>query len=136
LVARRSLFAVGKTIRIMNKPRTTNDWRRTTTGDNLMNITLGSTFIPPPDAKLPDAKAAVKNEKAARDFEAMLLTPVLDSLQKTFAGNSEDAKTPGASDYRQMGSQALAQAIAARGGIGIAQLILRHLQPPKVSGGS
>jgi len=30
LVARRSLFAVGKTIRIMNKPRTTNDWRRTT----------------------------------------------------------------------------------------------------------
>ena len=33
-------------------------------------------------------------------------------------------------------SQALAQAIAARGGIGIAQLILRHLQPPKVSGGS
>ena len=80
LVARRSLFAVGKTVRIMNKPRTTNDWRRTTTGDNLMNITLGSTFIPPPDAKLPDAKAAVKNEKAARDFEAMLLTPVLDSL--------------------------------------------------------
>jgi Rod binding domain-containing protein len=55
-------------------------------------------------------------------------------LQKTFAGDSED-KTTGASDYRQMGSQALAQAIAARGGIGIAQLILRHLQPPKVSGG-
>jgi hypothetical protein len=32
---------------------------------------------------------------------------VLDSLQKTFAGDSEDSKTPGASDYRQMGSQAL-----------------------------
>jgi len=75
-----------------------------------------------------------KNEKAARDFEAMLLTPVLDALQKTFSGSSED-KTTGASDYRQMGSQALAQAIAARGGIGIARLILRHLQPPKVSGG-
>ena len=80
------------------------------------------------------AKAALKNEKAARDFEAMLLTPELDALQKTFAGN-EDAKTPGASDYRAMGNQALAQAIAARGGIGIAQLILRHLQPPKVPGG-
>jgi Rod binding domain-containing protein len=34
-----------------------------------------------------------------------------------------------------MSTQALAQSIAARGGIGIAQLILRHLQPPKVSGG-
>jgi Rod binding domain-containing protein len=81
-------------------------------------------------------KAVLKNEKAARDFEAMLLTPVLDSLQKTFAGNSEDDNITGASDYRQMATAALAQAIAARGGIGIAQLILRHLQPPKASGGS
>jgi Rod binding domain-containing protein len=78
-------------------------------------------------------KAELKNEKAARDFEALLLGPVLDSLQKSFAGN-EDAHTVGAADYRQMGTQALAQAIAARGGIGIAQLILHHLQPPKVSG--
>jgi Rod binding domain-containing protein len=104
-----------------------------------MNITLTSTSVPLPAPNPTALKAAskndvAKNEKAARDFEAMLLTPVLDSLQKTFAGDSED-KTTGASDYRQMGSQALAQAIAARGGIGIAQLILRHLQPPKVSGG-
>ena len=61
-----------------------------------MDITLASTAIPPP-ANPPSAKAVAKNEKAARDFEAMLLTPVLDALQKTFAGN-EDAKTPGASD--------------------------------------
>jgi Rod binding domain-containing protein len=80
-------------------------------------------------------KAVLKNEKAARDFEAMLLTPVLDSLQKTFAGNSENANITGESDYRQMATAALAQAIAARGGIGIAQLILRHFEPPKVSGG-
>ena len=94
-----------------------------------MNITLDTASIPLP------AASALKNEKAARDFEAMLLTPVLDSLQKTFAGDSEDAKTPGASDYRLMATEALAQSIAARGGIGIGQLILRHLQPPKVSGG-
>jgi len=100
-----------------------------------MNITLASTSIPPPATSLPNAKAVAKNEKAARDFEALLLTPVLDALQKTFSGSAED-KTTGASDYRQMGSQALAQAIAARGGIGIAKLVLQHLQPPKVSGGS
>jgi Rod binding domain-containing protein len=105
-----------------------------------MNITLAPVSTPLPATNPPDAKAlsrndVLKNEKAARDFEALLLTPVLDSLQKTFAGDSEDAKTPGASDYRALGTQALAQAIAARGGIGIAKLILRHLQPPKVSGG-
>jgi Rod binding domain-containing protein len=105
-----------------------------------MNITLTSTSIPPLAANPPAAKPvltkdAAKNEKAARDFEAMLLTPLLDSLQKTFAGDSGDGKTPGASDYRQKGSAALAQAIAARGGIGIARLVLDHLQPPKVPGG-
>ena len=74
-----------------------------------------------------------KAQKAARDFEAMLLTSLLDSLQKTFSGPSEDGSA-GASDYRLMGTQALASAVAARGGIGIARLILRHMQPPKVSG--
>lgn len=105
-----------------------------------MNITLASASIPPLAANPPAAKPfltrdAVKNEKAARDFEAMLLAPLLDSLQKTFAGTSGDAKTPGASDYRLMATQALAQSIVARGGIGIAQLVLDHLQPPKVPGG-
>jgi Rod binding domain-containing protein len=100
-----------------------------------MNITLAATPIPPPAANPASLKATLKNEKAALDFEAMLLTPVLDSLQKTFAGDSEDSKMPGASDYRHMATQALAQSIAARGGIGIARLILRHLATPKVSGG-
>jgi Rod binding domain-containing protein len=81
-------------------------------------------------------KDIAKNEKAARDFEAVLLTPVLDALQKTFSsfGASSDSTTVGANDYRQMGTEALAQSIAVRGGIGIAQMILSHLQSPKVPG--
>jgi Rod binding domain-containing protein len=108
-----------------------------------MNIKSASSSIPPPAANLPSAKALTKNAKAARDFEALLLTPVLDALQKTFGGN-DDAKTVGASDYRALGTQALAQAIAASGGIGIAKMILSHLdsvslqaaplEAPKVSG--
>lgn len=103
-----------------------------------MNIKSASTSIPLPAASLPSAKAVTKNAKAVRDFEALLLTPVLDALQKTFGGD-EDAKTTGASDYRALGTQALAQSIAASGGIGIARLILSHLEPtplgpPKVSG--
>lgn len=97
-----------------------------------MNIPSPATVSRIAAAQAPDAKTILKNQKAARDFEALLLGPVLDSLQKTFGGDSDD-KTPGASDYRHMATEALTQAIAARGGIGIAQLILRHLQPaPKV----
>jgi Rod binding domain-containing protein len=103
-----------------------------------MNVSLPTNWNRTPQTNSPLAKPAekndvAKNEKAARDFEAMLLTPVLDALQKTFSG-AQDSSTPGASDYRLMGTQALAQSIAARGGIGIGQLILRHLQPPKVPG--
>jgi Rod binding domain-containing protein len=74
-----------------------------------------------------------KGEKAARDFEAILLTSLMDSLQKTLSGLPDD-QTPGASDYRLMGTQAFAAAIADQGGIGIARLILSHLPAPKVSG--
>ena len=100
-----------------------------------MNLTLASTSILRPLTNPPEAKTIAKNEKAARDFEALLLTPLVDSLQKTFTGPSEDANSPGASDYRLLATQALAQSIAARGGIGIARLVLGHLQPPKVWGG-
>lgn len=92
-----------------------------------MNIKSASSSIPPV-ANLPSAKAVTKNAKAARDFEALLLTPVLDALQKTFGGD-DDAKTTGASDYRALGTQALAQSIAASGGIGIAKLILSRMEP-------
>jgi len=101
-----------------------------------MSVAICSNLNPMFAAKPPEARAIAKNEKAARDFEAVLLTPVFDALQKTFAGDAEADKTAGVSDFRQMGSQALAQAIAARGGIGIAKLILRHLPPPKTPGGS
>ncbi len=74
-----------------------------------------------------------KGAKAAREFEAILLTQLLDSLQKTFSGVSADP-TPGASDYRLMGTQALAAEIAKQGGIGIARLLVRHLPPAKVQG--
>lgn len=77
---------------------------------------------------------AGKTEKAARDFESVLLTSLFDSLQKSFAFDAQD-ETPGASDYRLMGTQALAKAVADGGGIGIGRLILRHLHAPKGPGG-
>jgi hypothetical protein len=81
------------------------------------------------------APPAGKTAKAARDFESVLLTPVFDALQKSFAFDAED-ETPGASDYRLMGTRALVEAVSNGGGIGIGRLILRHLgahQPSRES---
>jgi hypothetical protein len=92
-----------------------------------MNVTLSAALGRIPTAMPP----AEKSEKAAHDFESVLLTSLFDSLQKSFAFDSQD-ETPGASDYRMMGTQALAKAVADGGGIGIGRLILRHLRAPTV----
>ena len=65
--------------------------------------------------------------KAAREFEAQLLGTLLDPLEKTFAA-VPGGNTPGADDYNYLGSQALAQTLAASGGFGIGKMIDRYLE--------
>jgi len=92
-----------------------------------MNVSL-STPIP----NLPASPAGQpKARKAAQDFEAFLLSPVLDALQTSFAGTSPDA-APGSDTYALLGTQALASTIAAHGGIGIARMILAQWRQTKV----
>ncbi len=75
-------------------------------------------------------RAAAKGAKAARDFESMLLGSVFDSLEKTFTWDS-DSGPVGSSAYRTLATKALADTVAASGGIGIARLILRNLPVTK-----
>jgi len=79
----------------------------------------------------PPVKA--KAEKAARDFEGVLLGSLLESLQKTFAGTPGGESSENDS-YAAMGAEALASAMAARGGIGIAQMIMHQWRQTKVPG--
>ena len=74
-----------------------------------------------------NAARSQKLAKSAREFEAMLLTSWLEKMNQSFSGveHSEDAAHDTLSS---LGTQAIAGAIAARGGVGIADLILRKLQ--------
>jgi hypothetical protein len=63
-----------------------------------------------------------RGAKAAREFEAQLLGPLLESLEKTFAA-VPGGNTPGADDYNYLGTQALASALAASGKFGIGTMI-------------
>ncbi len=74
------------------------------------------------------SSAPLRGIRAARDFEAGLVTSLLDSLEKSFVQLDQESTVPGADDYRYLGTQALATAIAARGGFGIATMILQHLR--------
>jgi Rod binding domain-containing protein len=73
-----------------------------------------------------------KGPKAAREFEAQLIGTVLQSLEKTFAALPGQDATAGEDDYNYLGTQALATAIAAGGGFGIAKLISEHFGSTKV----
>jgi len=93
-----------------------------------MNFSIASDSARIPTAATP---ASTKAQKAAQDFESVLLASLLESLQKTFAGSSEDSLV-GGSSYAQMGTQALAGAMSAQGGIGIAKMILHQWKQSKV----
>jgi Rod binding domain-containing protein len=68
-----------------------------------------------------------RGAKAAREFEAQLLQSLVESLEKTFSSLPGEDNTPGADDYNYLGTQALAGALAERGGFGIAAMITRYL---------
>ncbi len=72
--------------------------------------------------------------KAAQEFEAILLSSWLEKLQGTFAG-PDDGTDPAHGTLSSMGTQAIASALAARGGLGVARILLQHLAKPHAGTG-
>ena len=71
--------------------------------------------------------ASPKLAKAAREFEAILLQGWLEKMNQSFAG-LEKSQDPAHDTLSSLGTQAIAGALAARGGIGIGNMILHQLQ--------
>jgi Rod binding domain-containing protein len=82
-----------------------------------------------PAATLPGQTipALGKGQKAAREFEAQLIGTVLQSLEKTLASLPGQDPIAGEDNYNYLGTQALASAVTAGGGFGIARMIEEHL---------
>jgi len=75
---------------------------------------------------------ASKLESAARQFESILIAKWLEEAEDSFAKlpgeeNDPDAD-PGQDQFRSMAQQFLSDSISAAGGLGIAAMIVRHLQ--------
>jgi len=78
----------------------------------------------------PSSAAERKLRKAAQEFEAQLFTAFWQSmhdLSLTGADGADD--DPGHDTLNQMSLQALANALAARGGFGISALLVKQLLP-------
>ncbi|MBZ0252790.1 MAG: rod-binding protein, partial [Candidatus Methylomirabilis sp.] len=68
-----------------------------------------------------------KVRKAARDMEAGFLFQLLSALRKTVPDESKEGSANERDLYREMFDQAVAEKAAARGGVGLADLIVARL---------
>jgi Rod binding domain-containing protein len=90
------------------------------------------------------SKQDAKIDKAAQDFESILLTGWLQKAESSFGsvpggvGDDDEDGDPGKSQLQAIAVQALGGALAASGGIGIARMIAEHLkaQSAKAQSGS
>jgi hypothetical protein len=96
-----------------------------------MSVISGTSSSLAGSALLPPVANLGKGAKAAREFEAQLIGTVLASFEKTFAAIPGQDPIAGEDNYNYLGTQALASAIAAGGGFGIAKLISHHLGAPR-----
>ena len=77
-------------------------------------------------AAAPSSTPSPKLVKATRDFEAILLSSWLEKLEESYAGTIDETD-PAHGTLASMGAEAMASALAARGGIGVSRLLLQHL---------
>jgi Rod binding domain-containing protein len=88
-----------------------------------------------------EAKSAndsfAKIDKAARDFESILLGEWLEKAEKSFAtvpgANPDQDNDPGHDQFESVGCQFLGEALSKAGGIGIASMISKHLKTVEAS---
>jgi Rod binding domain-containing protein len=74
----------------------------------------------------PSGSGIQKLTKAAQEFEGILLSTLLEEFQKSSLDPSDASQGAGSETLRSLGTQAVAQALAARGGLGIARMIVHH----------
>jgi len=89
--------------------------------------------LPPATAGQVEDLQVHKIVRAAHQFEALLLNSLFGSLEHTFSALPGNKLQDESENYHAMGMQALATSLADKGGIGIADMIIRSLstrQPP------
>jgi Rod binding domain-containing protein len=90
----------------------------------LLHTTMSSPGLPAENADT--GSRTQKLTKAAQEFEGILLSSWLEEMQKSSLDPSDAGQEAGSETLRSLGTQAVAQAWAQRGGLGIARMIVRH----------
>ncbi len=80
-------------------------------------------------AKAQETPDERKLRQAAGQFESMLLSSLWKSMKGSFASDDSDYSDPAHETLDDFGLQAMCGAVGKAGGLGIANLIVKHLEP-------
>jgi Rod binding domain-containing protein len=93
-------------------------------GGTAVNQDESSPAVSKRNAALQDQKL----RRAAAEFESILISSFWKSMMETFSSD-DDSLDPGHSGFQDMGIQAMSQTVGKAGGLGLGQLIIKHLEP-------
>jgi Rod binding domain-containing protein len=82
-----------------------------------------------PNTTAANSPAERKLHKAAAEFESLLFSNLWKSMKSSLAASDDDSSDPAHQSLEELGMEAISSAIGQAGGLGIGQLILRHLEP-------
>ncbi len=75
----------------------------------------------------PDVRRA-KLQKAAAEFESILISTFWKSMKETFS-QTDDSSDPAHDSLEDFGIQAMSNALGKAGGLGLGRMILKQLEP-------
>ena len=74
-----------------------------------------------------------RTAEAAKQFEALLVEHLLKTMRQATQSDQDSDRLSGSETYLDMAEQQLARALAERGGLGIARMVLKHIQKPGIA---
>lgn len=75
------------------------------------------------------AQQDTKLRKAAGEFEAILLQSMWKSMKESFSSPDDENSDPTLQSFDELGIQSMASAVGKVGGLGLKNMIIRHLEP-------
>jgi Rod binding domain-containing protein len=88
----------------------------------------GEPGVPSSAAQAPANKAGMaKLQKAAQDFEAIMINSLWGSMKDGSLGSDDDLDDPANGSLEQLGMQMVSGALAQAGGLGIGRMIVHAL---------
>jgi Rod binding domain-containing protein len=102
----------------------------------LTQIAVSGTQVGPGIPTPSDSPEQRKLKKAAGDFESILLASMWKSMKQSFGPSETEDSDPAHGTLDDWGIEVMSSAVGRAGGLGIAKLILKHLEPqisPEIS---